>query len=84
MHHSLGDSDCRQAGDLLKPEPSPAPEIPERMSGPKTGPTLPNVDPLTTTTEGSGAPLTPDSNTQTPQQTDTAQVQTRFPPLSDQ
>ena len=64
----------RQAGDLLKPEPSPAPEIPERMSGPKTGPTLPSVDPLTTTTEGSGAPLTPDANTQTPQQTDTAQV----------
>ena len=65
---------CEQAGDLLKPEPSPAPQIPERMSGPKTGPTLPSMDPLTTTTEGSGAPLTPDTNMQTPQQTDTAQV----------
>ena len=64
----------RQAGDLLKPEPSPAPEIPERMSGPKTGPTLPNVDPLTTTTPGSSKGLTPDANTQTPQKTDTTQV----------
>ena len=61
-----------QAGDLLDPNPSPAPEIPERMAGPRTGPTIPaGIDPLTTTTEGSGKGLTPDSNTQTPQKTDT-------------
>ena len=69
-----------QAKDLLNPNPSPAPEIPERMAGPRTGPTLPaNTDPLTTTTEGSGAGLTPDSNTQTPQKTDTAQVHPSVP-----